>query len=758
MWLLMTRRKEILGLLLLLFLGLAARLVFVSQFPVIPVSDYRNLINFGLYLRTHGLINDAWWFWQSFNFGLPLVLCGLFAIFPAADPAVAARLATVVAGGLLPVLPFVVWRDLVPWRLRVATGAALAIWPGQVAFSGVVAQDNWVLFPSVALGAVAVRALLDRNRAWPVTAGVLFTIAGAMRSDMLLMLLPLLLAAIRVDRWRTRWRPVVAGGLAAIVGLLGLAAYRKAASGRFSLAPEVAGLALLGTYLPGSTINGWEPPYAFLAATHPELLRDRPAMLAETSALAIQEAMRRPGFHALRIFAMLGSFAVDGETTLLYWSLGNPEVLPANLHERAAALANRLSPLLRVELAALQALFLAAIAIGIRRRDTAVLAPASAVVVKYGLHAFGVFQGRYFLVATAIEILAIGMAAANLKPDPYTRRIVSQSLAAGAAIGLSLFFFAPRLMAFVQSRDFEIQQRTYHFFLQPSDHGADLACTVDRGTLVTLWPESDAAIRMLQPHDPAPGDRAVATCELTGTGGPRPLMLQVFDPYAPGGMGGRVVQRVALDGAEVYARDIGREPGSGWANIPLGNVGLGTKRKVVIEVEALHPEPGANWGENSRTAFRLAHSSATVHLAMSHPTLQSSTLATTATGSQAAVDGNTDGAFYHGSVTSTDRDAHAWWQVDLGSSKSIRSIAIWNRTDCCAGRLGDYWVFVSDTPFLSTDTPAVLERRTGIWRSHQTTAPTPSVNIPVAAPGRYVRIQLSGDGYLSLAEVQVFGP
>jgi hypothetical protein len=751
-----TRRREILGLLLLLFLGLAARLAFVSQFPVIPVSDYRNLINFGLYLRTHGLINDAWWFWQSFNFGLPLVLCGLFAIFPSADPAVVARLATVVAGGLLPVLPFVLWRDLVSWRLRLATGAALAIWPGQVVFSGVVAQDNWVLFPSVALGALAVRALLDRDRAWPVTAGVLFAIAGAMRSDMLLMLLPLLLAAVRVDQWRTRWRPAVAGCMAAIFGLLGLAAYRKAASGRFSLTPEVTGLALLGAYLPGSTVNGWEPPYAFLAATHPELLRDRPAMLAQTSGLAIQEALRRPGFHALRIVAMLGSFAVDGETTLLYWSLGNPEVLPANLHERAAALAIRLGPLLRIELAALQALFLAAILIGIRRRNTAVLVLASAVVLKYGLHAFGVFQGRYFLVATAIEILAIGMAA-NLEPGPQTRRTVSQSLAAGAAFGLCLFFFAPRLMAFVQSRDFEIQQRTYHFFLQPPGHGADFACTVDRGTLVTLWPESDAAIRTLQPHDPTPGDRAVATCELTGSGAARPLMLQVFDPYAPGGMGGRMVQRVALDGEEVYAQDIGREPGSGWANIPLGNVGLGTRRKVVIEVDALHPEPGRNWGENSRTAFRLARSSATVHLAMSHPTQQSSTLAATATGSQAAVDGNTDGGFYHGSVTATDRDAHAWWQVDLGSSKLIGSIAIWNRTDCCAERLGDYWVFVSDTPFRPTDTPAVLEQRTGIWKSHQTTPPNPSITIPVAAQGRYVRVQLSGDGYLSLAEVQVFG-
>jgi hypothetical protein len=82
---------------------------------------------------------------------------------------------------------------------------------------------------------------------------------------------------------------------------------------------------------------------------------------------------------------------------------------------------------------------------------------------------------------------------------------------------------------------------------------------------------------------------------------------------------------------------------------------------------------------------------------------------------------------------------------------------VWNRTDCCGSRLGDYWIFISDTPFLSTDTPATLQNRPGTFASHQTTAPNPSTGIPVGAQGRYVRVQLSFAGYLSLAEVQVFG-
>ena len=159
-------------------------------------------------------------------------------------------------------------------------------------------------------------------------------------------------------------------------------------------------------------------------------------------------------------------------------------------------------------------------------------------------------------------------------------------------------------------------------------------------------------------------------------------------------------------------------------------------------------------------------------LAQNQPATQSSTLLGTPAAA-VAVDGNTDGSFGDGSVTATNLDSNAWWQVDLGASATIGSVAIWNRTDCCGSRLNDYWVFVSDTPFLATDTPATLQVRAGTFSSHQTAAPNPSAVIttltlpPCTAPvcpdfrltpqGRYVRVQLTGANYLSLAEVQVFG-
>ena len=124
-------------------------------------------------------------------------------------------------------------------------------------------------------------------------------------------------------------------------------------------------------------------------------------------------------------------------------------------------------------------------------------------------------------------------------------------------------------------------------------------------------------------------------------------------------------------------------------------------------------------------------------------------------GASAAVDGNTDGDYRDDSVSHTNDDANAWWQVDLGASSIIHMIKIWNRTDCCSGRLNDFWVFVSDTPFNAGDTPSTLQNRPGTWGSHQTTLPNPSTVIDTGGvQGRYIRVQLSGTNYLALAEVQ----
>src|SRR5258708_34190913 len=109
-------------------------------------------------------------------------------------------------------------------------------------------------------------------------------------------------------------------------------------------------------------------------------------------------------------------------------------------------------------------------------------------------------------------------------------------------------------------------------------------------------------------------------------------------------------------------------------------------------------------------------SASSPNLAQGKIATQSSTYMSSA-GASNAVDGNTDGNFPDGSVTHTNLDANAWWQVDLGTPAAVSSISIWNRTDCCPDRISDYWVFVSNTPFGPSDTPATLQGRAGTWSS-----------------------------------------
>jgi hypothetical protein len=110
------------------------------------------------------------------------------------------------------------------------------------------------------------------------------------------------------------------------------------------------------------------------------------------------------------------------------------------------------------------------------------------------------------------------------------------------------------------------------------------------------------------------------------------------------------------------------------------------------------------------------------------------------------VDGNSDGNYQNGSVTHTTSTAGAWWQVDLGAAQSLREIVLSNRTDCCADRLSNFDIKVSNDGSTWTTVATVAG-----------TAPQRSVH-PINATGRYVRVQLRGTNNLSLAEVEVYGP
>jgi hypothetical protein len=154
------------------------------------------------------------------------------------------------------------------------------------------------------------------------------------------------------------------------------------------------------------------------------------------------------------------------------------------------------------------------------------------------------------------------------------------------------------------------------------------------------------------------------------------------------------------------------------------------------------------WGDPS---YGGAYASGGYNLALGKPATQSSIYPHRIHAVAGyAVDGNTDGEFLNSSTTSTKDEQGAWWQVDLGGKKKINQIIIYNRTDCCANRLSNYQVSISDKADFSTHA----------YQQNFHVAPDPKKIIQLGVSGkqgRYVRIQLLDKNYLSLAEVQVMG-
>jgi hypothetical protein len=167
--------REFLVLITILFLSLTLRLAFISVFPTIPVSDFHVIVSFAkvfaedFFARGHPG-------WGSINPGLPFFLSFLLRIIPAQAELVA-RWTTALLTGSLPLIPFLVWRGVFPLPARSISALLLAVWPAQIIFSGVIAQDNWVLFPTIFLVSLAVRF-----RGCAICAGRLYPPGNACRA------------------------------------------------------------------------------------------------------------------------------------------------------------------------------------------------------------------------------------------------------------------------------------------------------------------------------------------------------------------------------------------------------------------------------------------------------------------------------------------------------------------------------------------------------------------------------------------------
>ncbi len=139
---------------------------------------------------------------------------------------------------------------------------------------------------------------------------------------------------------------------------------------------------------------------------------------------------------------------------------------------------------------------------------------------------------------------------------------------------------------------------------------------------------------------------------------------------------------------------------------------------------------------------------------------------------QQAIDGNTIGYFDQNSMLHTQLGGtDDWFELDLGAGAAnyaaqISTIQLFNRWDCCANRLANVYVFVSQTPFTPTTVPATLPA--GVTQFFLPGVTIGGVNqgvgalaqIPMNVSGRYIRVQLSDAANpvpLQLAEVRVMG-
>ena len=112
-----------------------------------------------------------------------------------------------------------------------------------------------------------------------------------------------------------------------------------------------------------------------------------------------------------------------------------------------------------------------------------------------------------------------------------------------------------------------------------------------------------------------------------------------------------------------------------------------------------------------------------------------------------ALDGNTNSSYSQNSVTHTNFEKQAWWQVDLGRSEQVGLVRLFNRGDGeLAKRLSNFDVILYD------------EKRQEVSKQFVKQLTSNQLDVQFNGKiGRYVRVQLRHEHQaLSLAEVEVF--
>ena len=410
------------------------------------------------------------------------------------------------------------------------------------------------------------------------------------------MLLPVVLAAAAAPRpsGRTRRNLAVVAAIVAVV-VLAIAVQRRAATGRFKIGSEHGALSLYGSFVPSASAFGWIDARAQAAAQDPSVLDgslygSQRALLRLTWA----EAMRRPGFHLMRIFAWIPRLAVNADADNLFWSVGSDRAQPPDRQEAARRFEDRWAPWLRVELALVQGFFVATVFIGWRRDSPAILILSATVVLKFLIHAAVSPVGRLVVPALALQLLTIPLGAATLAARPVGERLRLAAIAAGSSV--LLLIGTPRLAAFVMSRDSPVLPGVRRFALRA---GADCEvwCELETGAITGLaptWARLEAA---------AAGNPSTAvgrlTCAVPVLSSDESLVLTLHELVPPDGSRAAATLSVRVDGRESLLQTLAAGLVAGPREIEIPGVATPREPSAIVELRSAGPDPA---GAHDRSA------------------------------------------------------------------------------------------------------------------------------------------------------------
>lgn len=585
---------------LILIASLVPRLVMVTVFPTIPISDFFAIRVFAESFQ-HSLVPDGQW--NLMNAGTSFFLSVFFNIFPL-DTAVVGRYATAILTGLLPLMPFLIWRNVFSLRVRLAAALLLALWPDQIVFSGVLAQDNWVLLPFVALNCLAVRVLALKTSAYPIAAAVLYAVSVFIRQEMLIVLLPAaLIAAIGSHR---KLRNLAIGGATALTLLALIAIQRGAATGRYALTTEHGGYGILGSYIPGKTF-AWQDPRPYLAAKMPVALDSTYVSNfgQEYLGFALKEAAQRPVFHLVRRTGSTLHSLMYMFHGLSSWSIGQPGTQPPETKPLADTFRTlALFPATAYDVF-VHGLFLVCVAMLIRKSHRASLLIAVPLLVtillKIGIHFVVASQARYFMPVMALEILVIVLALDHFVLRGFSSKVFLRMALVSILVAATLVGVTEGARAFVSNSENYVQE-SYQFHLVPTGSRMRFVCTMNEGRLVAFDRQS-ARIALLN-DDATPAARAIVDCQLERANEAGEIILTLSQASAGAVLPERVSRSVYLNGQNIYPNDIAGQAVDGPTEISLGFVQPQEDLSFSVLVLPVDSE-GIDWDVASLTIFSL---------------------------------------------------------------------------------------------------------------------------------------------------------